>query len=268
MKIFSWNVNGIRAVINKGEFTKFINFYQPDILCLQETKAKQGQAEIDLPEYEEFWNDADRAGYSGTAVFAKPKPLEIRFCFPDQINDKYDFADKFGDASREGRVTTLEFEKFYLVTQYTPNAKRDLERLDFRDKVWDPAFLEYVKLLEKTKPVIFCGDLNVAHQEIDLARPKDNVGNAGFTEQERAGFQKYIDAGFVDSFRLFHPDQAGAYTWWTWRANARVRNIGWRIDYFLASQKIARRIKSADIYPAQLGSDHCPISITLDEGKS
>jgi exodeoxyribonuclease-3 len=267
MKLFSWNINGIRAAIAKGNFQNFIDQQRPDILCLQETKAKQGQAEIDLPGYEEYWNDADRPGYSGTAIFSKRKPLEVRFGFPDEINKKYDFADQFGDASREGRVTTLEFEKFYLVTQYTPNAKRALERLEFRDKVWDPAFLEYVKLLEQTKPVIFCGDLNVAHQEIDIARPKDNVGNAGFTNEERAGFQKYIDAGFVDTFRRLHPDQVGAYTWWTWRANARARNIGWRIDYFLVSKKLAKSVVDAEIYPEIIGSDHCPVSLELDEAK-
>ncbi|MDR1300810.1 MAG: exodeoxyribonuclease III [Candidatus Nomurabacteria bacterium] len=261
MKIFSWNINGIRAAINKGDFAKFIAKYQPDILCLQETKAKKGQADIDLPDYEEYWNDADRAGYSGTAIFTKLKPLEVRFGFSDAINKKYNFADNFGDAAREGRVTTIEFEDFYLVTQYTPNAKRELERLEFRAGVWDPAFLEYVKELKKTKPVIFCGDLNVAHREIDLARPKDNVGNAGFTDEERKGFQNYLRAGFVDTFRALHGDEAGAYTWWTWRANARARNIGWRIDYFLATKDIAPRITEASIYPTQAGSDHCPISI-------
>jgi exodeoxyribonuclease-3 len=280
MKLFSWNINGIRAAIAKGNFQNFIDQQRPDILCLQETKAKQGQAEIDLPDYEEYWNDADRPGYSGTAIFAKvnhqaTKPhfprtdlgkgvTMVRYGFTDEINRKYDFADQFGDASREGRVTTLEFEKFYLVTQYTPNAKRALERLEFRDKVWDPAFLEYVKLLERTKPVVFCGDLNVAHQEIDIARPKDNVGNAGFTNEERAGFQKYLDAGFVDTFRQFHPNEIGAYTWWTWRANARARNIGWRIDYFLVSHKLAKSVKGAEIYPEILGSDHCPVSLELE----
>jgi exodeoxyribonuclease-3 len=263
MKLFSWNVNGIRSVIKKGDFEAFIKKYQPDVLCLQETKAKQGQAEIDLPEYEEYWNDADRAGYSGTAIFSKIKPLGVRFGFTEEINSKYDFRDQFGDASREGRVTTLEFDDFYLVTQYTPNAKRDLERLNFRDEVWDPAFLEYVKELERSKPVVFCGDLNVAHQEIDLANPKANVGNAGFTDKERTGFQKYLDAGFIDTFRSLHPDTLDAYTWWTWRANARARNIGWRIDYFVVSKALKNRVKTAEIYPLQTGSDHCPISLEL-----
>ncbi|MCL1929747.1 exodeoxyribonuclease III [Candidatus Saccharibacteria bacterium] len=263
MKLFSWNVNGIRAVIKKGDFGKFIAKYQPDILCLQETKAKQGQAEIDLPDYQEFWNDADRAGYSGTAIFSKIKPLEVRFGFTETINQKYNFQDQFGDGAREGRVTTLEFADFYLVTQYAPNAKRELERLEFREKIWDPAFLEYCQDLEKTKPVIFCGDLNVAHQEIDLARPKDNAGNAGFTPEERAGFQKYLDAGFIDSFRHFYPDTTDAYTWWTWRAQARARNIGWRIDYFCVSKSLKNRMKDARIYPDQTGSDHCPVSLEL-----
>jgi exodeoxyribonuclease-3 len=265
MKIFSWNVNGIRAVISKGEFAKFIAEYRPDVLCLQETKAKQGQAEIDLPEYEEYWNDADRPGYSGTAIFTKVKPNSISFGFSGSDLVKDGLVDQFGDLAREGRVTTLEFGDFFLVTQYTPNAKRGLERLEIRQK-WDAAFLKYIRELEKTKPVIFCGDLNVAHQEIDIARPKDNVGNAGFTNEERAGFQKYIDAGFVDTFRALHPDEV-KYTWWTWRANARARNIGWRIDYFLTSSELASRITAAEIYPEQMGSDHCPIGITIKAEK-
>jgi len=269
MKLFSWNVNGIRAVIKKGDFERFIAKYQPDVLCLQETKAKQGQAEIDLPEYEEYWNDADRAGYAGTAIFSKIKPLAVRFEFPDTINKKYDFKDQFGDASREGRVTTLEFECFYLVAQYTPNAKSSgLERLKFREEVWDPAFLEYCLELEKTKPVVFCGDLNVAHQEIDLANPKQNVGNAGFTAEERAGFQEYLDSGFIDSFRFLHPNQVGAYTWWTWRSGCRERNIGWRIDYFCVSRSLKGKIAGAEIYPEQTGSDHCPISLELNLGEA
>lgn len=265
MKIFSWNVNGIRANINKGSFQEFIKKYNPDIICLQETKAKKGQADIDLPDYEEYWNDADRPGYSGTAIFSKIKPIEVKFGFSEEINNKYEFIDQFGDATKEGRVTTLEFKKIYLVTQYTPNAKPNLERLEFREKVWDPAFLEYVKELEKNKPVIFCGDLNVAHKEIDLARPKENVNSAGFTNQERNGFSNYIKAGFIDTFRYFYPDQIGAYTWWTWRANARVNNVGWRIDYFLASKPLMKLISTAQIYQAQTGSDHCPVSITIEE---
>lgn len=264
MKIFSWNVNGIRAVINKGEFAKFIDTYKPDILCIQETKAKRGQAEIDLPEYKEFWNDADRPGYSGTAIFTKIKPLSVNYGFSDEINKKYNFTDKFGDASREGRVTTAEFDDFYLVTQYTPNAKDGLERLVFRENIWDPAFLEYVLGLQKNKPVVFCGDLNVAHKEIDVNNPKTKVGKHGFTTEERQGFQNYLDAGFCDTYRFINGDLQNKYTWWSWRANARARNAGWRIDYFLSSANISKRIKSADIHPSQLGSDHCPISITLE----
>jgi exodeoxyribonuclease-3 len=264
MKIFSWNVNGIRAVIKKGEFKNFIKFYQPDIICLQETKAKQGQAEIDLPDYEEFWNDADRPGYSGTAIFSKIKPLTVRYGFTDEINNKYDFAaDRHGDPTHEGRVLTAEFDNFYLITVYTPNAKPELTRLELRAAKWDPAMLEYIQFLEETKPVVMCGDMNVAHQEIDLARPKDNVGNAGFTEEERQGMTNFLNSGLVDTFRHLHPSETGAYTWWTWRAQARARNIGWRIDYFLVSKALAEKITAADIYPEQNGSDHCPISVTL-----
>jgi exodeoxyribonuclease-3 len=264
VKIFSWNVNGIRAVIKKGEFKNFIKFFQPDIVCLQETKAKQGQAEIDLPGYEEFWNDADRPGYSGTAIFSKIKPLAVRYGFTDEINNKYDFAtDRHGDLTHEGRVLTAEFDNFYLITVYTPNVKHELTRLELRATKWDPAMLEYVKFLEKTKPVVMCGDMNVAHQEIDLARPKDNVGNAGFTEEERQGMTNFLNSGLVDTFRHLHPSETGAYTWWTWRAQARARNIGWRIDYFLVSKALAGKITAADIYPEQNGSDHCPISVTL-----
>lgn len=264
MKIFSWNVNGIRAVIKKGEFQKFINYYNPDILCLQETKAKKGQAEIDLPDYEEFWNDAERAGYSGVAIFTKVKPLGVSYGFPEEILDKYNFTDQFGNANNEGRVLTAEFDEFYLVTQYTPNAKGKNERLEFREKVWDAAFLEYINKLQKDKPVVFCGDLNVAHKEIDLANPKQNVGKHGFTVQERQGFQNYLDAGFVDTFRKIHGDKLNAYTWWSHFAKSRERNVGWRIDYFLASKSLASKITAAEIHPEQMGSDHCPVSITLN----
>ena len=265
MKIFSWNVNGIRAVIKKGDFTDFIKKYSPDILCLQETKAKQGQAEIDLPNYEEFWNSADRAGYSGTAIFTKNKPLSVRYGFSDKINSKYNFADKYGDVLSEGRVITAEFDEFFLVAVYTPNAKDDLTRLSLRDKVWDPAFLDYVKELEETKPVIFCGDLNVAHREIDLANPKQKVGKHGFTKEERAGFQHYLDAGFIDIFRKIHGDKPNQYTWWSYLARSRERNSGWRIDYFLVSSTLKNRITNAEIHPEQMGSDHCPISLTIKE---
>ncbi len=266
LKLFSWNVNGIRAVINKGDFQKFITAYQPDILCLQETKAEQGQAEIDLPDYTEYWYSAAKKGYSGTAIFSKTTPLKVVNGFPEHIIKKFDMSgDVYGDPNLEGRVIAAEFEQFWVATVYTPNSKGDLSRLELRHKHWDPAFLAYMKELEKTKPVLFCGDLNVAHAEIDLARPKENVGKHGFTDEERAGFQKFLDAGFIDTFRLLHPDQAETYTWWTHWANARARNVGWRIDYWLASNSLSGRIAAADIYPHVMGSDHCPTSITLKD---
>jgi len=266
MKIYSWNVNGIRAVINKGAFQKFIEQEQPDVLCLQETKAKQGQAEIDLPGYEEFWNSADKAGYSGTAIFTKVKPLSVIYGFADAIAEKYGLADDgYGDPTKEGRVISAEFDDFWLVTVYTPNSKGDLSRLQLRYKQWDPAFLEHIKELEKSKPVIFCGDLNVAHQEIDLANPKPNVGKHGFTDEERERFQDFLDAGLIDTFRAFYPDKTEAYTWWTHWANARARNVGWRIDYFIASKSLQDRISDAAIHADVMGSDHCPVSITLTD---
>jgi exodeoxyribonuclease III len=264
MKIYSWNVNGIRAVIGKGAFTSFIEKEQPDILGLQETKAKQGQAEINLPEYEEYWNSADKPGYSGTAIFTKLKPIGIINGLPEDIVKKYEVTgDLYGDPNKEGRVVTAEYEKFYLVTVYTPNSKDNLSRVEMRYKHWDPAFLAYVKRLEETKPVVFCGDLNVAHTELDLANPKPNVGKKGFTDEERAGFQAFIDAGFIDTLRLFKQGN-GYYTWWTFWANARARNVGWRIDYFLVSASLKDKVVAADIHPEIMGSDHCPVSITLD----
>ncbi|UTX51072.1 exodeoxyribonuclease III [Candidatus Saccharibacteria bacterium TM7i] len=265
MKLYSWNVNGIRAVINKGAFQEFIAKHQPDILCLQETKAKQGQAEIDLPEYEEYWNSAERAGYSGTAIFSKQKPLSVQYGFSDEISQKYTLsADRFGDPTKEGRVISAEFDTFWVVTVYTPNSKGDLGRLELRHKYWDPAFLEHIKTLEQTKPVVFCGDLNVAHQEIDLANPKPNIGKHGFTDEEREGFDNFVAAGFVDTFRAANPDTTAAYSWWSHWANARARNVGWRIDYWLASKSIADKVKNPQIHPDVLGSDHCPVSIELD----
>jgi exodeoxyribonuclease-3 len=264
MKLYSWNVNGIRAVLNKRTFQSFMTEHQPDILCLQETKAKQDQVEIELPGYEMYWNSADKAGYSGTAIFSKTKPLTVINGFTDDIAKKYKLAgDSYGDPSKEGRVISLEFEKFWVVTVYTPNSKGDLSRLGLRHKQWDPAFLEHVQSLEKTKPVLFCGDLNVAHNEIDLANPAANVGKHGFTNEEREGFDMFEKAGYVDTFRTAHPDTTDAYSWWTHWANARARNIGWRIDYWLTSKGIADKITDAKIHPEVMGSDHCPVSIEL-----
>lgn len=264
VKIYSWNVNGIRAVIRKGLFVPFVEQEKPDILCLQETKAQQGQAEIDLPGYEEYWNSAKKAGYSGTAIFTKTKPLAVINDFPTEIAEQYNLVDGADrDSSAEGRVIAAEFDKFFLITVYTPNAKDDLSRVPLRHQQWDPAFLKYCKELEKKKPVVFCGDLNVAHTEDDLARPKPNVGKRGFTDEEREGFQNFVNAGFIDTFRLFTKGN-GHYTWWTHWANARANNVGWRIDYFLASGSLKDKIKAAKIHPDIMGSDHCPVSITLD----
>lgn len=264
LRLYSWNVNGIRAVIKKGTFQSFITEHQPDILCLQETKAERGQVEIDLPEYHEYWNSAERKGYSGTAVFSRLAPLSVTNGLPQDIVERYNLvADDYGNPNREGRVITAEYASFYLVTVYTPNAKDDLSRITLRQRHWDPAFLAYCQQLEKTKPVVFCGDLNVAHTELDLANPGPNRGKKGFTDEERSGFQSFIDAGFIDTFRLFKQGN-GFYTWWSHFANARARNVGWRIDYFLVSQSLKDRVKAADIYPEVMGSDHCPISITLD----
>ncbi len=259
MKIFSWNVNGLRAVIRKGALQDFVNQYQPDILCLQETKAKQGQAEIDLPEYEEIWNSAERAGYSGTAIFTKVKPISIRTNLPTDVI----FADKFGDPLNEGRVLTAEFENFYLVDVYTPNSKNALERLSLREKKWDPEFLKYLKTLEETKPVVVCGDFNAAHEEIDIARPKTNHHSAGFTDEERQGITNLLRAGLIDTFRFLHPDSV-RYTWWSHWGQARANNVGWRIDYFFISKVLKKKLRSAEIYENVMGSDHCPISIDLE----
>lgn len=266
MKIYSWNVNGIRAVLNKGAFQSFLAEHNPDILGLQETKAHQTQVEIDIPEYVENWNSAEKKGYSSTAIFSKTQPLSIINNFPPDIAAKYPgLADKFGNTNNEGRITTAEFEDFYYVTVYTPNSKGDLGRLGLRHTTWDPAFLEYLLHLEKTKPVIFSGDLNVAHKEQDLARPAENVGKHGFTDEEREGFQKFIDAGFVDTFRMFTPEGDGFYTWWTAWGGARQRNIGWRIDYFLVSASLKDRVKNAQIHADVMGSDHCPVSIEITD---
>lgn len=264
MKLYSWNVNGIRAVINKGDFAKFIEKHDPDILCLQETKAERGQFELDLPQYTEHFYSAVKKGYSGTAIFSKTPAIRYIDGFPDEIIEKYSLSgDSYGNPNDEGRVIAAEFENFWVVTVYTPNSKGDLSRLDLRHKSWDKAFLAHVKQLEQSKPVLFCGDLNVAHREIDLANPKANIGKHGFTNEEREGFQNFLDAGFVDTFRDVYPEKTDAYSWWTHWANARARNVGWRIDYWLASKSIASRIKNPQIHADQMGSDHCPVSIEI-----
>jgi exodeoxyribonuclease III len=263
MRLYSWNVNGVRAVIKSGHLQSFIKAHKPDVLCLQETKAERGQIEIDLPGYHEYWNSAVKKGYSGTAIFAKPKPLSVVNGFPKTFAKRFKFADELErDSSEEGRLITVEFAKFFAVTVYTPNAKDDLSRLALRHRHWDPAFLAYVKQLEKKKPVAFCGDLNVAHTELDLANPKPNRGKKGFTDEERAGFQNFMDAGFIDTFRLFEQGN-GHYSWWSRFANSRARNVGWRIDYFLVSAALRKSVKAADIHTDIMGSDHCPVSVTL-----
>ena len=263
MKIISWNVNGIRAVHKKGLFVDFVKEHKPDILCLQETKAQQHQSEVDLPEYEEYWNSAVKKGYSGTAIFSKTKPLSVFLGIPLEVAQKYELLnDDYGDPNTEGRVVTLEFEHFYVVSVYTPNAKDDLSRIDLRHKKWDPAFLDYMKQLETKKPVIFCGDLNVAHTPDDLANPKPNVGKKGFTVQERQGIQNIIDGDFVDTFRIFTKGN-GHYSWWSHFANSRARNVGWRIDYVFVSKALSKKVKKAFILPQVMGSDHCPVGIEL-----
>jgi len=264
MKIYSWNVNGIRAVIKKDALQPFLTKENPDVLCLQEVKASEEQASLSLDDYRILWYAAKKPGYSGTAILTKVEPLQTIDGFPQDIIDRFDVTgDTYGDPNLEGRVLAAEFETFWLVTVYTPNAKDDLARLELRHKHWDPAFLAYCKQLEKTKPVVFCGDLNVAHTEDDLANPKPNRGRRGFTEEERAGFQAFLDAGFIDTLRMFKQGN-GHYTWWSHFANARARNVGWRIDYFLVSDSLRDKVKSADIHAQFTGSDHCPVSITLD----
>jgi len=263
MKIISWNINGIRAVHRKGLFVPFIQKYQPDILCLQETKAEQHQSEVDLPEYEEFWNSANRKGYSGTAIFTKTKPVSVALDIPEKIAKKFGLVeDAYGNPNTEGRVIVAEFKDFYVATVYTPNSKDDLSRIPLRHKQWDPAFLAYMQELEKSKPVIFCGDLNVAHTPDDLARPKENIGNKGFTFEEREGIDNIVKAGFADTFRMFTKGN-GHYTWWSHFAKARERNVGWRIDYFFVSKSLESKIKSTKILPEVLGSDHCPVMVEI-----
>lgn len=267
IKIFSWNVNGIRAVIKKNLFQPFLEAHRPDVLCLQETKAERGQVEIDVPGYHEHWHSAVKKGYSGTAVFSREQPLSIVDGFPAEFAGRFKFADELErDAADEGRVITAEFERFYVVTVYTPNAKDDLSRLALRHQHWDPAFLAYCQLLEKKKPVVFCGDLNVAHTELDLANPKPNRGKKGFTTEEREGFQNFVDAGFIDTLRLFKEGN-GHYSWWSHFANSRARNVGWRIDYVLVSDSLRPAVQAAEIHADVMGSDHCPVSVTLDLSK-
>lgn len=258
IKLISWNVNGIRAALKKG-FQDYVKKENPDIICLQETKAMQGQAVIDLPEYTEYWHSAERKGYSGTAIFTKEVPLTVM----NGMNSTISFADKYGDAGKEGRVIAAEYEKFFIVTVYTPNSKGDLSRLPFRENIWDPEFLKFVKTLEKKKPVIFCGDLNVAHEEIDLARPDTNHNSHGFTDQERQGFTNIVKAGFVDTFRMFNKE-GGHYTWWNPLGGSRAKNVGWRIDYFVVSESLKKNVKEAFIQPEVMGSDHCPIGVVME----
>ena len=258
-------MNGIRAVHKKGLFMSFIIKHKPDIICLQETKAEQHQSEVDLQGYFEFWNSAEKKGYSGTAIFTKEKPLAVINDLPVKAHGRptsifSDMSDRYGDPNKEGRVIAAEFEKFWVVSVYTPNAKDDLSRIPLRHKKWDPAFLEYIKDLEKQKPVIFCGDLNVAHTADDLANPKPNMGKKGFTLEEREGIDKIIEAGFVDTFRIFEKGN-GHYTWWSHFANSRARNIGWRIDYIFASEALKEKVEKAAIHSDVFGSDHCPVSI-------
>lgn len=252
MKLISWNVNGLRACVKKG-FLEFIEKESPDIFCLQEVKARREQVDLALDlQYRDFWNSAEKPGYSGVAVYTRTEPLEVTYGFGIEEHD------------REGRVITAEFDEFILVNVYTPNSKNELLRLPYREKEWDPAFRDHLKHLEKKKPVIFCGDLNVAHKEIDIARPKENERSAGFTIEERRGFDKLItEDGFIDTFREFEtgPDH---YTWWSFRGGARQRNVGWRIDYFGISPKLRPRLKRAWIMPEVMGSDHCPVGIEID----
>lgn len=249
MKLISWNVNGLRACMNKG-FKDFMDSVDADIFCVQETKMQREQATFVFDGYEEYWSSAEKKGYSGTAVFSKTKPLSVSYGLGIEEHDK------------EGRVITAEFQDFYLVNVYTPNAQRGLERLDYR-MVWEDVFRRYVKELDEKKPVIICGDLNVAHNEIDLKNFKTNVGNAGFTYEERGKMTELLASGFVDSFRYLYPDKTGAYSWWSYMFKAREKNAGWRIDYFIVSEKLADRIEDAVIYPEVMGSDHCPVGLLL-----
>ena len=250
MKFISWNVNGLRACVTKG-FREFFDQAEADFFCLQETKLQEGQIDLDLPGYAQFWNYAQKKGYSGTAIFAKYKPLSVTYGVGVEELDT------------EGRLITLEYPDFYLVTCYTPNAQQGLARIEHRLK-WDDAFRAYLQRLDQQKPVIACGDLNVAHQEIDLKNPSSNRGNAGFSDEERESFGKLLEAGFTDSFRHLYPDATGIYSWWSYRFNARKNNAGWRIDYFIVSNRIAEKIRSTPIHTDIFGSDHCPVGLEID----
>lgn len=252
MKLISWNVNGLRACMGKG-FAEFVKEQEPDVMCVQETKLQEGQIELELPGYYQYWNYAEKKGYSGTALFTKEEPLNVTYGIGIPEHD------------REGRVITAEFADFYLVTVYTPNSQNELARLPYRME-WEDAFLAYLKGLEKNKPVIFCGDLNVAHQEIDLKNPKTNRKNAGFTDEERAKFSHLLENGFVDTFRYFYPDREGIYSWWSYRFKAREKNAGWRIDYFVVSDSLKECLEDAVIYTQVYGSDHCPVGLLLRNG--
>lgn len=250
MKLISWNVNGIRACVNKG-FKDFFNKIDADIFCIQETKCQKDQIDLEFDGYTSFWNSAEKKGYSGTAIFTKQKPITVKYGIGIPEHDK------------EGRVITLEFESFYMVNIYTPNSKRELERLDYR-QIWEDEIRKYLLNLNKTKPVIMCGDLNVAHKEIDLKNPKTNKGNAGFTDEERNKLSELLDAGFTDSFRQLYPDKENEYSWWSYMGHAREKNIGWRIDYFIVSNNIANKIFDASIHQDIFGSDHCPVELDIE----
>lgn len=262
MKIYSWNVNGIRAVAKKGVLTPFLAEHNPDIFCIQETKAHAKQFDEAFDAYETYWHEAEKKGYAGTAIFTKHTPEDVRYGLPEDLKKQYTLADSYGDTTEEGRVTTIELASCFVVSVYTPNAKEDLSRLPVRME-WDKAFLAYMNELNAEKPVIFCGDLNVAHTEDDLARPKDNKGKKGFTDEERSGIDAMEAAGFVDSFREFK-DGNGYYTWWSHFANARERNVGWRIDYIMIAESLRPVLKSAHIHPDVMGSDHCPTSVVVE----
>lgn len=249
MKLVSWNVNGLRACVQKG-FLDFFHEIDADIFCIQESKLQEGQIELELAGYHQYWNYAKKKGYSGTAVFTKQEPLHVTYGIGIEEHDQ------------EGRVITLEFEKFYLVTVYTPNSQNELARLAYRMQ-WEDAFLAYLKTLEKNKPVIFCGDLNVAHREIDLKNPKTNRKNAGFTDEEREKFSVLLENGFIDTYRYFYPEQEGIYSWWSYRFRAREKNAGWRIDYFCVSKCLEDRLQDAKIHTEILGSDHCPVELMI-----